>query len=135
MAQQLLAAGCSLSGTKPEVLNEALLGASIRGDPVPLQELLRAGADLECVHQTCGSTPLVLAARHGHQQLVEEMVAAGADLDAEDKWGQTALGLAATSELHHRAVGKRKSNSETPSPAVLEWTAVAELLRSSIAAR
>eukprot|EP00656_Telonema_subtile_P052131 TRINITY_DN717_c0_g1_i2.p1 TRINITY_DN717_c0_g1~~TRINITY_DN717_c0_g1_i2.p1 ORF type:complete len:289 (-),score=65.69 TRINITY_DN717_c0_g1_i2:277-1143(-) len=153
VAQQLVAAGADLSKLSTEAKDLALRGAAKVGCLQAAEELLTLKADLEAVDVECGSSPLVLAARNGHELLVQMLIAAGADVDAEDRWGQTALGLAATFAEHQQTLEKRRAAAKSDvmtAPALkpitfavlrdigdssVECGAIVEMLRASGAAR
>ncbi len=99
LARLLLEHGADLNATNAEG-KCAIHYAAMRGGPEAVRLLVRFGADVNAVDKFGGYVPLHLSAAHCSREIVEDtcaaLLAAGANVNARNKWGSTALWLAAT---------------------------------------
>lgn len=76
-----------------------VIGAGAAGDVALIKKYLKRGDNPNMAHRSCGTTALMYAARHGHSDAVRVLLEAGANPSQVDRWGQTALHLAAMYDL------------------------------------
>jgi ankyrin repeat protein len=89
---------CKLSIDRREeerinIIDQELVYASVKNNPLAVRRLLRAGADVNAKDNN-DRTPLDFACKKGHVQVFKELLEHGADIEANDIHGRTALHLA-----------------------------------------
>jgi hypothetical protein len=75
-----------------------LYWASLTGNTEIIRTLLKHGAKTDTVDKKRGWSPLMRAAYMGHASAVELLAAKGADPNRKDKWGRSAVALAARNQ-------------------------------------
>jgi len=94
VAKLLVDTGADVNSQSNDGLT-ALLAASAEGHPRIMELLIKANADINVKEGVNLWTPLISAVGENQLGAVELLIKAGADIDAKDKWGRTALIVAA----------------------------------------
>ena len=73
-----------------------LRAASLNGELAIMSSLIHSGINLEAGAPKDGQTALMMACANGHIDAVDMLIKSGAKLESRDKFGYTAMHVAAT---------------------------------------
>jgi ankyrin repeat protein len=90
----LINQGCNLDLINDDGYSALMISASY-GFTKTLRYLIQANANLEIADKHNGRTALLIAARQGYLNCVELLIIAGSDVHYTDRYGKTALSIAA----------------------------------------